>query len=142
MRAEIAKHPAVERIYLNQTAQGFKRGSFFIALISHQADAISHDLRRSRLRMSLVYFPPLDERGDIDAADLDEMGAALAAMFLTPVRIFGGGRAFCVQELSGAPRDGQGYYTLTMICTYSVREKDDSPPTRDVQMEFNTGGTT
>lgn len=116
-------------IYINDVSQGFCRPSFYVSLVSfNNEDLVKGELNKNTT-FEIVYFSPIDDRGQCDKLAQHVSHIKLTDIFSTqaltvdtdngPIRVK-------ITGLSGGPRDAEVY--LTVDFNYSFIPDNNTNP--------------
>lgn len=113
----ISKEFPNHSIYINNISQGFKRPSFYINLVSFNAEDLVKGELNKDVTIEVVYFAPINERGQCDKLAQHVTHMSLTNLFSSQaltvktepneedVRIK-------ITGISGGPRDNEVYMTI------------------------------
>lgn len=127
----IAKEFPNQNIYINDVTQGFKRPSFYVSLVTfNDEDLVKGELNRN-VTFEIVYFSPINERGQADKLAQSVSHMKLTDIFSTqaitvPTKKGQDDVRVKINSISGGPRDNEVYLTLDFEYGF-IPDNDFSP---------------
>lgn len=113
----ISKEFPNHSIYIDEVTQGFKRPSFYVNLVTfNNEDLVKGELNKN-VTFEIVYFAPIDERGQCNKLAQNVTYMALTNLFssqaLTVTRESNEDDVrIKITGISGGPRDNEVYMTI------------------------------